>query len=300
MSGYPSPLQLENDKQDAIHDEIMHRTGAHQLAVAQSPSHTLTLLACGDSWFDYPLDGLIFGPHTDVIAQLPDQCGSFCAARPNILSLAHYGYTSTQEMGYARQQRMLDAITNPLNGTFDGILFSGGGNDIAGDALCIWINDSDAVAGDAEQAINGPRFAGVLQMVSASFLELVAFRDKHLPGVPIFAHSYDFPYATGDAAKIADVPVLGPWLKPSLDYRGWTDAALAHEIMRELLLRFASMIDTLAANKENDIVHVRTQGTLTHGPSDWANELHPTPAGFRAIAKVFAGALESVWTSGGE
>ena len=36
-----------------------------------------------------------------------------------------------------------------------------------------------------------------------------------------------------------------------------------------------------------NLVYVRTQETLSPGPAQWGNELHPTPNGFAAIAAKF-------------
>ena len=51
------------------------------------------------------------------------------------------------------------------------------------------------------------------------------------------------------------------------------------------------MLTTLAATPANNFILVPTQGTL--GPADWANELHPYPAGFNAIATKSQAALRA-------
>ena len=271
---------IESIISSAVRDvaaELAGRIDAHQQVVAtRAGGRPLTLLANGDSWFDYPLDGIIYGPHTDVIAQLRDLLEPGCS----ILNLAHYGDTTTQEMGYTRQRRVIDALNDPANGKFDAILLSGGGNDIAGDSLCIWLNDAADVRHDPSRAINLNRFDKALDGVMACYLDMFALRDAHLPGAPIFAHSYDLPIPDGRG-----VCTIGPWLKPSLDYRGWTNPDDARAIMRDLLTGFGDMLDHLAADPDNHFVHVDCQGVL--GPGEWANELHPNPAGFKKIATRF-------------
>ena len=55
---------------------------------AQAPSVPLVMLAHGDSWFDYPLDGnSISLPHTDLIAQL-EFVGNI---NPCILNISQWG-----------------------------------------------------------------------------------------------------------------------------------------------------------------------------------------------------------------
>jgi lysophospholipase L1-like esterase len=282
----PTVPSLMANKNQQVSNEIAKRTMEHKLALmTRMPGTHLNLLADGDSWFDYPLNGSVFGPHTDVIAQLP----GVCSIPPTILNLAHYGYTSTQEMGYARQQAISKAISDPSNGVFDAILMSGGGNDIAGDSLCIWLNDAADVGNDPTRAVNQTRFTAAVNMVKASYLDLIALRDDLLPGAPIFVHDYDYAIPSGKSASILGVYSMGPWLKPSLEYCGWTDPAQGAAIIKGVMQQFAAMLAELASQPENNLVHVQTQGTTD--VSTWPNELHPGPDGFRAVAKKIAAAL---------
>ena len=84
---------------------------------------------------------------------------------------------------------------------------------------------------------------------------------------------------------------LGPWLKPSLDFRGWTNRAQATQIVREALLAFDALLRRLEQS-QRAFVYVRTQGTLDPA-RDWANELHPSEDGFQKIADVFLVALRA-------
>lgn len=268
-------LDLYNKQVDA---DIAQRIATHQSRPIQLDAFNrtpLNLLAIGDSWFDYPLNGDLYGIHTDVIAAMTQR---------NILNLAHYGYTSTQEMGYKRQQLLTTALTTPANGKFDGILISAGGNDIAGDALCIWLNDAGSVNNIPALAVNKSRLDGVLGSIRSAYLDLIAIRDDLLPRAPIFVHGYDYPVVSGKG-----VCALGPWLKPSLDYCGWTDTAVGAKIIATMMDEFNEMLEGLASNKAYNVVHVKTLGTLR--ADQWANELHPKPDGFRLIAQKFENEL---------
>ncbi len=99
------------------------------------------------------------------------------------------------------------------------------------------------------------------------------------------AHCYDFPIPNGAHPSCA-----GPWLQPSLTFAGW-DLSQGTEILYEALSAFRGMLLELSANAANEFVLVDTQGTLS--TSDWANELHPYPAGFRKIAAKFTEALQA-------
>jgi hypothetical protein len=201
---------------------------------------------------------------------------------PIILNRAHHGDAAVDEMSLPKQERMIAALRDPsnwINGKPDAILFSAGGNDIAGDQFCIFLDFNDG----RTPGLNADRFEKALGMVEACYLDLFALRDRIAPGVPIFAHCYDFPIPNG-----AHPACAGPWLKPSLDFCNWSTAA-GTAIIREALIAFRNMLHRLAATPGNLFQLVDTQGTLS--ATDWANELHPFPAGFAKVARLFSDAL---------
>jgi hypothetical protein len=288
-------LALRQQFRDSINDEIAERTRIHQakiaalksarramLAAAAPALEPLVMMAHGDSWFDYPLDGNSLSLRsTDVIVQL-ESMGNI---NPVIINMSHYGDATTEEMSWPKQERMIHCLqdsANWLNGTGpDAILFSGGGNDIAGNQFCIFLN----YAGAGASGLNAARFDEALGMVEASYNDLFAFRDRYAPGVPIFGHCYDFPIPNGVHPACA-----GPWLQPSLNFSGWT-VTQGVAILQQALTDFKAMLANLAGNSANKFFLIATQGTLV--PSDWANELHPFPAGFQKIAAKFVTALHN-------
>ena len=126
-------------EQERVIRERRERIAAHKRAVAarnldqetleeRPTSAPLNLLAEGDSWFDYPL--------------FRDTIGWIKAAGkpvPEILSLAHHGDAAVDMLGVAQRQRIIENLRDRRNGAFDALLFSGGGNDIAGDRFCLWV-----------------------------------------------------------------------------------------------------------------------------------------------------------------
>jgi len=289
-------VSLRQQLQDSIKSELAERTQKHQARIATLkaarvgaagagaalPSEPLVLLAHGDSWFDYPLNGNdVSLSSTDIVVQLE----TMGAIQPLIQNISHFGDASTEEMSLPKQERLIESLQdkdNWSNGTGpDAILFSGGGNDIAGNQFCIFLDD----AGPGVNGLDPSRFQGVLDMVEASYNDLIAFRDKNAPGVPIFGHCYDFPIPNG-----VHPVCVGPWLLPSLTFAGWSTAQ-GMTILHEALIKFKAMLTGLAGNPDNLFTLVDTQGVLD--PSDWANELHPHPAGFRKLAAKFVDALEA-------
>jgi hypothetical protein len=145
-----SQVSLLHALRDSIDRDITERISTHRRVVArlrkqiaEGAPRPLMLLAHGDSWFNYPLTGntLPIGD-TDIIAHLR----TMGALPPTILNISHFGDATTDEMGLPKQKRLIAALhpDNWLDGKPDAILFSGGGNDIAGDQFCIWLNYEDS------------------------------------------------------------------------------------------------------------------------------------------------------------
>src|SRR5277367_82891 len=113
MAAAPLPF-VQNRQQIAA--DIQARIRAHQANVAAAKASgalnaanpPLVLLADGDSWFDYPLDGIL-PKHTDILAQLP----GVATQKPLILNFAEHGDATTTEMGLERQTRLVNAIHDP-------------------------------------------------------------------------------------------------------------------------------------------------------------------------------------------
>ena len=281
----------------AVDDELQHRIAVHKTNIARLQAarvgarnllasvqnKPLVMLAQGDSWFDYPLDGNLPSPGgTDIIAQLR----RLGAMPPTILNLAVHGSTAVSEMSLKRQSTMIEQLrdtSNWLDGKPDAILFSAGGNDIAGEEFCIFLDFNDGRL----TGLNRERFDGALAGVKACYLDMFSVRDRIVPGVPVFSHCYDFPIPNGSHPLCA-----GPWLKPSLDFCNWS-VAKGTDIIHEALAAFRTMLKVLESDKANNFHLVDTQGTLKL--SDWANELHPKPAGFGMISQKFSTALDAVF-----
>jgi len=282
----PEPARLQAALRRSIERDIAARVKAHQREVAQirvsvrrGEQPPLTLLAHGDSWFNYPLNGNSLSlTDTDIIAHLKHM-GS---PPPKILNISHYGDATTDEMGLIKQERLIAALRDPnnwLTGKPDAILFSGGGDDIAGDQFCIYLDYKNS----GSQGLDTTRFAGRLASIQASYLDLFLFRDQYASHVPIFGHCYDYAHPMQ-----AHPPCVGPWMLPSLTFTGW-NVQEGTQIIHDALDRFRAMLSVMAASG-NDFTMVATQGTLAAG--DWANELHPYPPGFQKLAKRFLTALQ--------
>jgi hypothetical protein len=283
-------LEQERERRISAYDAERRgwstRTGAAPMGFAAtgatSSRPALRIVAEGDSWFDYPLEGKPFRAG-DVIDRLRDLIPF------PILNLALRGDEARFMLGVEERIRLRELLRDPAR-DFNVLLFSGGGNDIAGNAFRLWVRDRDRAGGDPRRALNDAAFGAILSIVRTAYEDLLDLRDAVMgetPGrtITVFLHEYDWAMPTG-----VGICGFGPWLKPSLDDRGWTDADEAKEVVREAMIRFALLLHDIAS-QYTDVVVVRTQGALADG--EWHNELHPNRRGFPKIAALFRDALRT-------
>jgi hypothetical protein len=291
-------VQLTLQQRQAVEAELAKRTLAHKRRVdrvkmgmqrsrarpgtdAAPAAAQLDLLAIGDSWFDYPLNGndVSFSGDTSIVAQL-GQTGS---PPPLILSQALYGQATTSVLSYENQERIANVTSDPtqwINGSPDAILVSMGGDDLAGDQFAIYLQFKGS-------GLDPVRFQDALDSVQASYLDLFAFRDSIAPKTLIIGHCYDYAIPNGLAPACA-----GPWLLPSLEFAGYNPTS-GLPIVSNMIDMFHDMLKGLAGTA-NNFVLIDTRNTLQRVasvPDGWANELHPFPTGFANLAQKFSSAL---------
>jgi hypothetical protein len=146
-------------------------------------------------------------------------------------------------MGLIKQKRLIDALHNSKNwltGKPDAILFSGGGNDIAGDPFCIYLDYKDSHSA----GLDPERFAGRLASIRASYLDLFLFRDRYASGVPLFGHCYDYA-----RPMQPHPPCAGPWISPSLTLTGW-NANEGAKILHDVMDQFKAMLDRARGKRQ--------------------------------------------------
>lgn len=250
------------------------------------------ILAEGDSWFDYPF--------YDVLERLEDDFDF------RVESVAHKGDT-VEEMAHDVTQRgKLARMFEKVSG--DGkvpraILLSGGGNDIAGQEFGVLLNHAAAVPvlGDInENVVTGVidervRFAIVSVISAVTALSQNYFNKK----VPVIIHGYGYPVPDGRGYLGGFSILPGPWLQPGFLQKGYlnstqkdVDLPRCTGIMKRLINRFNDMVKSIPG--QPDLQHVsyldlrsELSNDLPGYKASWENELHPTKAGFDAVAKVF-------------
>lgn len=246
-----------------------------------------TLVAQGDSWFDYPWH--------DILKLLEDRYGY------SVESVAHRG-ERVEDMAYANGQ--LEGLTRILEKTIrrgtppKAILLSGGGNDIAGAEFGMLLNHAHSALAGLNQEI----LAGVIdQRIRVAYITILGAVTELCKAqvgkpLPIVVHGYDHPVPDGRGFLGGWLFFPGPWLEPGFRAKGYSDLILRISLAKELIDRFNQMLQSVVslASFTEHVRYVDLRGTLSTSPEDyqdwWANELHPTPRGFEAVTRR----LESV------
>jgi hypothetical protein len=195
--------QIEQEKHDRIREFEDEIANDARMAVAKAAAPAvLRMLAQGDSWFDY-----LPGGHVDIVAHL----ASLTPLTPKILKLAHYGEATEDMLGLKKLSELRDQLRNPKAAPFDAILFSGGGNDLAGNQFRLWLTERTAAGGNPSAGLNGARVAAVLGVIRAGYEDLIATRDAFASSAWIFTTATTSPSRRERASATSDRGCSPAW-----------------------------------------------------------------------------------------
>lgn len=94
----------------------------------------------------------------------------------------------------------------------------------------------------------------------------------------MYLHNYDYAWPSGEGVFGGE----SDWLKPAL-VAAKVPARLHHPCIMHLIDQLTKTLEELVKQNPQRIFLVDSRGTLAK--TDWANELHPKPAGFKRIAE---------------
>lgn len=249
------------------------------IAMIATQKGRMNIITEGDSWFGYPSNTLLMGHGSNIIDHIAD------TNKFNLLRLESSGDEASCMMSQEQRHRFIDLIQmlNKYHRKLDCILFSGGGNDIVGeDDLPFFLNDY--VEGmTAHDCIKWNRLNIRMKQIEVAYEELIALRDELCTDTRIITHGYDYPIPSGIPGTFLLGIKTKPWIKPYLDQKG-INVSLHVPIVRLIIDRLNEVLDGLQKNKRN-FVKVELRELLQ--PSEWLNEIHPTPDGFKKVADEF-------------
>lgn len=237
-----------------------------------------TLILVGDSWFWYPFNNLA----SELAAQLQGE--------HKLLVLGNNG-AEAQEWS-SKYRKEIDLAFKWYASTCEGLLLSGGGNDIAGsEDFDPIIEDKCAGATSVGACYSPGQPDATLNKIQASYRELVMKFRKYSPTAPVICHNYEKAWPTGKG-------VFGPadWLKAPMDKAG-VPKPLRHDLFADLLLRLHNCQKSLTepSEKLGKVLPILTTGTLPDKADIWANELHLKPGAFdKMVKQAWIPALSSI------
>jgi lysophospholipase L1-like esterase len=235
------------------------RQRRYRRRIAEDPN-LLRIVSEGDSWFQYPI--LL----DDVIDQLFD--------RYAIFSLGAAGDLLEDML---RQREMVQSIGQERARL---LLISGGGNDLLGRGrLKTYLRSFDP-GRPAEEYLN-EHFPPFLAELIGFYRDLFVRVTEPFPELKALCHGY------GHA-----VPASGRWLGDPMEELGIEDRALQREIVGEIVDRFNAALANLADEFDGKVTYIDCREIIPSG--EWHDELHPTDAGFAAVAERFAETIDSL------
>ncbi len=261
-------------------------------------------LAQGDSWFS--IGHLPPWSTTNLLQQmvLSKSVVAVNCARPGI-ELSHM-------TDGTNQQEFLRLLRGPLAYRWDGILLSGGGNDMIDAALSSAANSPDqrlllntaewptAIPAGSEGSafISESGWQSFMSHMNDVFDQFVEERDRGVNnGVPIFFHTYDFLTPRNAPAG----PGFGPWLYKAMNDVYGISPFYWQAVADEFLRRLRTLLQGIVNNRPGKNLHlIESLGTLAAArpgtPSvdgDWENEIHPTPHGYSLLARKWRAELDA-------
>lgn len=248
----------------------------------------LKILAEGDSWFDYPA---ISGVKNiiDHLRKSGYKIENLSTSGHELIDMV-YGTIIKPNYSYNSKQQIDNTLDKVAELKPDIVLFSGGGNDIAGIELDAFINHQKSGLPVLRMENINYTINTVFRKAYFDFFELVRGQKAD---VHFIIHGYANPPANGDGLgfNFKGFPFPGPWIKPAFAKKNHNNRQENEEHMKTIMGVFNSMLENLAAN--DDRVHYIDLRPHFNN-SDWVNELHLNNAGFKRAAGLFDEVIQSL------
>ncbi|MBP0482218.1 SGNH/GDSL hydrolase family protein [Sagittula salina] len=215
------------------------------------------LVSEGDSWFQYPI----------LLSDVIDHLG------------AHYAIRSLGAAGdlvadIVAQDELIATVAAERP---DGVLISGGGNDLLGEGRLVRsLRPYDPALGVDDYLTQG--FETALHAVITDYRGLLHRLVRGFPGLPVLIHGYDHA-----------IPARGKWLGRPMQTLGILAPGLQRALVARMVDRFydalTALVDEPGMAGQVGLVDCRSV------VKQWHDELHPTSDSYARVAGKFREAL---------
>ena len=236
-------------------------------------SKTPSILAIGDSWFWYPFPGgSLLNALGPLVKNMQHTILAFGNNGAEAFDYVNGVYKDNIELGLSFYGSGLSAI-----------FISGGGNDFAGfndlrPLLKLNCSSMSTARGCFRTGSDLGTIQWLMDRTQASLDSLIVKAFSAMPAnSKVFLHNYDYPFPSGKG-------VFGgksDWLRPGL-VDAQVPSILQRPCVKYIIDQYTTRIKALESKFPERVVVVDSRNTLA--ASEWANEIHPTQAGFKKIA----------------
>ena len=258
------------------------------------------LLAQGDSWFNYWIGhDVLYWLNNDYGHQIDN-----IAVAGSTLNDEAYGPVPTDLLDFRQTSapsRLAELVDRIQSDKPAALLLSAGGNDVAGDEFFSFINNSKSAL---TQVNNGVLASVISPTFMKAYEDLIQAALDAAAGagikMPVFTHGYDYPWPDGRGVLWIR-GMIGPWFDPTFNAKNYpnnsfSDLLVRRGIINQFIDALNTMLKSLESKYPGQVFHIDARNTLketTNYRDEWANELHPTDAGFQKIAAVFNTVLQA-------
>ncbi len=242
-------------------------------------------VAEGDSWFDYL-------PGTDLIDCLRNHHG---------YSIKNYGKAGDTLENMIYGTKFHTGSFQPADPTIFKVLrkieqlkpkvflFSGGGNDVAGEEFGSYLNHSETALPPLRKEYVDYMIKVFYKKCCVDLIQKVSDASSH---THIIMHGYGHTFPTGKGVSYLGFSFSGPWLRPALTSKRILDASDQTEAITAIINSYNDMLSEL--DESNPNFHYVDLRPIIDPQNDWANELHLKNSAYARVADQINEAIKQI------
>lgn len=235
------------------------------------------IVSDGDSWFDYL-------PGMDIIdclrVKFSYDTRNFAHAGDTLENMLMGSNYNSEGINIGpRIRRSIREVGRVRPTAF---LFSGGGNDIAGNYFSNYINHaSSGIISPFRYEIAHYMINTVFRNYIIGLLEMVRLQSISTTTI---MHGYAYPYPSGKGVGVFGFNFVGPWLLPAIQRKAVSEETGAEILIKMVDMYYDMLISIRDEGKYN--FHVIDIRNLIQR-SDWRDEMHLNNSAYMKVAAIF-------------
>jgi hypothetical protein len=201
-------------------------------------------------------------------------------------------YGTKYDNNYNRMPPQLNAVLARVKQVKPkAFLFSGGGNDVAGDEFSQYFNH----ASSGLEAFRTSFAEYQIGVVFKKYLDDLCFKVRQAnPSTTIIMHGYGYTPPTGEAViNAGPFRFVGPWLRPVLTAKNIIDPQEQRKIVFRVIDLYNKTLEEVQNDNPDNFRYVDLR-SIINPDSDWVNELHLSNSAFYQAAASIHEKLQSL------